>query len=93
MEIIELEKAIEVAREYLYRASDGEELSEIDAEMANKMRDNSYEAEGEEEFWQYDEATEEQIKLIRYMIYHNYENLTKGDACRIIRILKQTRED
>ncbi|MGN1301537.1 MAG: hypothetical protein ACI4U9_03325 [Clostridia bacterium] len=91
MEIIELEKAIEIATEYLFRAKDTENVADLSVEMARQIRDNQYDIDNEEDMWQNDEVTQEQLKMIRYMVYHDYERLTKGDANRIIRILKQTR--
>ena len=93
MEIIELETAIEIARKYIYYVSHGESTDDASVEVANEMREKKYDIEKEEEDWEYDEVTEEQLKLIRYMIYHDFGSLTKGNANRIIRILKQTDED
>lgn len=93
MDIIELETAIEIARKYIYYVRNGESYDDATVEMASEMRNKKYDVEEEEEDWEYDEVTEEQLKLIRYMVYHDYEKLTKGNANRIIRILKQTEED
>lgn len=93
MEIIELETAIEIARKYIYYVEHGESVDDATVEMASEMRNKKYDVDEENDDWAFDEVTEEQLKLIRYMIYHDYEKLTKGNANRIIRILKQTEED
>ena len=93
MEIIELETAIEIARKYMYYVAQGESTDDATVEMASEMRNKKYDVNKEDEDWEYEDVTEEQLKLIRYMIYHDFENLTKGNANKIIRILKQTEED
>lgn len=93
MDIIELETAIEIARKYIYLAPETDDIDNLTEEMSDDMRNNRYDVNKEELDWNLEKITEDQLKLIRFMVYHDYENLTKGDANRIIRILKQTDED
>lgn len=93
MELIELEKALDIAREYLYKLEHNANIDELTLEIENEMRNNTYNVDTEDDYWNYDKATDEQIKFIRKLIYHDYEEITKGDASRIIDIILQSKEE